>query len=274
SGSTLRRGDHGVARAEDHSPSAGRQDVGGRRTMTSSHVSTLKARGPGVRRMLDGGLAAATVAYGATLAAQSVPEIAYDAADILKLPDTIHLGEAAGVATNSKGHIFVYTRTGAANAAVGSSRTFYKAGSRLLQFDPSGKFVRELGVGVYGFNFAQAVRIDPQDNIWLVDQGSSNVMKFDPDGRLQLVLSRKPEAVSVRPFAAQGGGRGPGAGGGAEGRGAAPEGRGAGGPPPEGRGAGAPGGGRGGLGPAGAGIPGDSFNRTADVSWDRAGNIY
>ena len=30
----------------------------------------------------------------------------------LKFPDNIHLGEAAGVATNSKGDIFVYTRTG------------------------------------------------------------------------------------------------------------------------------------------------------------------
>src|SRR5262249_12435970 len=33
--------------------------------------------------------------------------------------------------------------------------------------------------------------------------------------------------------------------------------------------------GRGGpVGPPGSGIPGDSFNRTADVAWDRAGNIY
>src|SRR5262245_23475804 len=218
-------------------------------------------------------LAIAVCACAAPLVAQSgAPDIPFDSnADLLKFPDNIHLGEAAGVATNSKGHIFVYTRTGAANAAVGSSRTFYKAGSRLFQFDASGKFVREIGQGVYGFNFAQAVRIDPQDNIWLVDQGSSNVMKFDPDGRLQLVLSRKPEAVSVRPFAAPGGGRG--AGGGPEGRGGPPpEGRGAGGAPPEGRGAGAPagtpgGGGRGPAGPPGSGIPGDSFNRTADVAW-------
>src|SRR6476620_9205925 len=97
--------------------------------------------------------AAAALALGASLAAQNIPEIPYDAnADILKLPDNIHLGEAAGVATNSKGHIFVYTRTGAASAALGSSRTFYKYGSRLLQFDPSGKFVREIGQGVYGLN--------------------------------------------------------------------------------------------------------------------------
>src|SRR6478672_10967287 len=149
--------------------------------------------------------AAAALALGASLAAQNVPEIAFDAnADLLKLPDNIHLGEAAGVATNSRGHIFVYTRTGATGATVGSSRTFYKAGSRLFEFDQTGKFVREIGVGVYGFNFAQAVKIDPQDNIWVVDQGSSNVIKFDPDGRILLVLSRKPEAIGVRPAAGRG----------------------------------------------------------------------
>jgi hypothetical protein len=213
-------------------------------------------------RMLRFLVLAAAVGGAALFAQTSAPEIAFDSnADLLKLPDTIHLGEAAGVATNSKGHIFVYTRTGPANATLGASRTFYKTGSRLFEFDQNGKFVREIGQGAYGFNFAQAVRIDPQDNIWVVDQGSSQVIKFDPDGRIQLVLSRKPEAIAVRPAAA---------------RGAAPEGRGAG---PEGRGA-APGGGAGGgggrgpAGPPGSGIPGDSFTRTADVAWDRAGNIY
>ena len=71
-------------------------------------------------------LASAAALCVAPLVAQnSAPEIAFDSnADLLKLPDTIHMGEAAGVATNSKGHIFVYTRTGATGATVGSSRTF------------------------------------------------------------------------------------------------------------------------------------------------------
>src|SRR4051812_2911826 len=184
-------------------------------------------------------IAAGAVAAAGTLFAQApVPEIPFDAnADLLKFPDNIHLGEAAGVATNSKGQIFVYSRSGAAHATLGTSRTFYKAGSRLFQFDPAGKFVRELGVGVYGLNFAQAVRVDPQDNIWVVDQGSTNVIKFDPEGRIQLVLSRKPEVIAVRAPA-------PGAGRGGEGRGGAPEGRGGAegrGGPPEGRGAAAAG---------------------------------
>src|SRR5579862_1292020 len=203
------------------------------------------------------------IALGASLLAQSVPDIAFDAnADLLKLPEMMNFGEVAGVATNSKGHVFVYTRVGAANATLGSSRTFYKAGSKLFEFDQTGKFVREIGQGVYGLNFAQAIHIDPQDNIWVVDQGSSNVIKFDPDGRILLVLSRKPEAIAVR-AGARGG---PGAGG------PPPEGRG--GAAPEGRGAGGGGGGRGAAGAAGSGIPGDSFVRTADVAWDRAGNVY
>ena len=69
---------------------------------------------------------AATV-WGATLVAQSVPEINYDAnASIISLPS---YGEVAGVATNSRGHVFVYARTGHAVATLGDERTFYHGGS-------------------------------------------------------------------------------------------------------------------------------------------------
>ena len=77
---------------------------------------------------------------GAALVAQSVPEITFDAvADIISLPS---YGEVAGVATNSRGHVFVYARTGHAVATLGDERTFYHGGSRLFQFDPAGKFVK------------------------------------------------------------------------------------------------------------------------------------
>src|SRR5437899_8340698 len=196
------------------------------------------------------------IALGASISAQSVPDINYDAnADILSLPS---YGEVAGVATNSKGHVFVYARTGHAVATLGDERTFYHNGSRLFQFDQTGKFVKEIGQGVYAVNFAQQVRVDPQDNIWIVDAGSSQVVKFDADGRFQLVLGRKPENINVRP--------GPGvpASGGMPPEGAAAGGRGGEG----GRGGG--GGGRGG-GTPGAGLPGDAFSRPSDVAWDRAG---
>jgi hypothetical protein len=230
-------------------------------------------------------LAAALVAAGASLAAQNVPDIAFDAVDLLKTPADIFVGEVGGVGANSKGQIFVYTRTGHPYATVGDNRTFLRGGSRLLQFDQTGKFVRELGQDVYGFNAAIGLRVDPQDNVWTIDAAASQVVKFDSEGRVALVLGRKPEAIGVRAGPA-GGGRG-GPPGGEAGRGApagAPGAEGArgGGAPAAaaggaGRGAegGAQAGGRGGgRGPAGAGIPGSTFSRPADVAWDRAGNIY
>jgi 6-bladed beta-propeller len=202
-------------------------------------------------------VAAGMAALGASLVAQTAPDINYDAnADALSLPA---FGEVAGVATNSRGNVFVYARTGHPVATLGDERTFYHGGSRLFQFDASGKFVKEIGQGVYAINYAQQVRVDPQDNIWIVDAGSNQVVKFDPEGRFQLVLGRKGENIGVRPGAGIPASAPDLA---AFGRGAAPE---------AGRGGG--GGGRGG-GTPGAGINGDSFNRPSDVTWDRAGNIY
>ena len=135
-------------------------------------------------------IALITVAHAQTLSqaqqnarakAQNVPEIRFDSVpNFLKLPPNLYLGEGIGVATNSKGHIFVYTR---------SQQT------RLFEFDQTGKYVREIGEGLYGFLFAHAVRVDPQDNIWAVDEGSNMVIKFNPEGRVAMLLGRRPESV-------------------------------------------------------------------------------
>src|SRR5215213_6815354 len=167
-------------------------------------------------------MTAALLAGGATLTAQNVADISFDSnADLLKMPNDMFVGEVGGVGANSKGQIFVYTRTGHPYATLGDNRTFLRGGSKLFQFDQSGKFVRELGQDVYGFNAAIGLRVDPQDNVWTIDAAASQVVKFDPDGRVALVLGRKPEAIGVRP-GAPGGGRGPSTGSGqaAEGRGA------------------------------------------------------
>jgi DNA-binding beta-propeller fold protein YncE len=202
-------------------------------------------------------------------AQQSVPAIAFDSnANLLTMPENLHLGEVAGVATNSKGDIYVYTRTGNPTISIATSRAVSHGGGRLLQFDRSGKYVRELGQGIYGFLQPQQVRVDSQDNVWVVDQMSTQVVKFDPNGRVQMVLSRKPEAMTVpnarleplptgipviQPVPEPPAGRG-GAGG-------------------AGGGAPAGGGGRGGALP-GAGAAGESFVRPTDVAWDTQGNIY
>jgi hypothetical protein len=110
----------------------------------------------------------------------TAPEISYDSVpNFLKLPKGLYLGEGIGVARNSKGNVFVYTRGGEA--------------SRLFEFDPKGTFVREIGKGLYGFQMAHAVRVDPQDNIWVVDEGTDMVIKFTPDGRVAMTMGRRPE---------------------------------------------------------------------------------
>src|SRR5713101_4734015 len=159
-------------------------------------------------------IAAVAMFFASPLFAQlSVPEIPYDSApNLLKLPDNLYLGEAVGVATNSKGHIYVFTRSGSTNVTTGTNRAFVRSSSRLFEFDQTGKYVREMGQGLYGFIFAHAVRVDPQDNIWVIDEGSNMVIKFDPEGRVVMTMSRKPESVAAP-------GPGPGRGGGAGGRG-------------------------------------------------------
>src|SRR5258705_2410616 len=97
---------------------------------------------------------AAPLMIAGSLVAQT-PEIPYDSVpNFLKMPEHIHMGEAVGVATNSKGNVFVYTRTGSSNSVMGGSRVFTHGGARLFEFTPTGTFVREIGQGVYGFLFA------------------------------------------------------------------------------------------------------------------------
>ena len=78
----------------------------------------------------------------------TAPEISYDSApNFLKLPEGLYMGEAMGVATNSKGYIFVYTRSGEA--------------TRLFEFDPEGNFVREIGKGLYPDSSTPCIPLPP-----------------------------------------------------------------------------------------------------------------
>ena len=151
-----------------------------------------------MKRSLVNSLGLAALILAGPIAAQrSTPEIAFDAVDPLTMPDDIYLGEAVGVATNSLGHIFVYTRTGSVNATLGTNRVFLRSAARLFEFDEDGRYRREIGQGLYGFVFAHTVRVDRDDNVWVVDEGSNMVIKFDPEGRVLMTLGRKPEAIRV-----------------------------------------------------------------------------
>ncbi|MFI5244922.1 MAG: 6-bladed beta-propeller, partial [Gemmatimonadales bacterium] len=137
---------------------------------------------------------AALVVTAADARAQAVPAIRFDATvDFLKLPANLYLGEVAGVAVNSKGHVFVYSRTGVRSTVHGATA------AQLFEFGPDGTFIREIGKDLYGFAFAHTVRVDAEDNIWATDEGTNMIIKFDPAGRVTMVLGRREEAAEPAP---------------------------------------------------------------------------
>jgi hypothetical protein len=120
---------------------------------------------------------------------QTTPQIQYDAVSLPLMPTGHTIGETEGVAINSKKHLFVYTRSGNLGPARGAQA------AELFEFDENGKFVKEWGQNAYGFSFAHAIRFDKDDNLWVVDEGSNMVMKFNPQGLVTMVLGRKDEAI-------------------------------------------------------------------------------
>src|SRR6202453_5058942 len=139
-----------------------------------------------MKRILTSSVALAVIATAPSFAQrkatiENVREIPFSSVpNFLKLPPGEYLGESVAVATNSKGHVFVSHRS---------------ATTRLFEFDQAGNFVKEIGSGYYGFEFAHSVRVDKDDNIWTVDEGTNVITKFSPDGKVLMVLGRRPPAV-------------------------------------------------------------------------------
>src|SRR5207247_9699004 len=150
----------------------------------------------GSRGLLASALGALQPAPAATPAppARTAPDIPFDVQDVIKMPPDLYLGEVAGVALNSKKHIFVYTRTGADDG----STILAARMARLFEFSPDGSFVKEIGKNLYSKAWAHAVRVDREDNIWLVDNGSDEIVKLSPDYKVRLILGRRDEAVGER----------------------------------------------------------------------------
>jgi len=102
-----------------------------------------------------------------------IPKLNYEVVpDFFQLPAVENFVEVAGVAVNSKGHIYV----------------FHRGKHPLMEFDSSGKFIRSIADDL--FVAAHAVRVDAEDNIWTTDVGSHVVIKLSPEGRVLLALGR------------------------------------------------------------------------------------
>ena len=113
--------------------------------------------------------------------AENVPELPVESVpNFLQMPPDVYLGESMGVARNSKGNLWVYHR---------------RDDTRLFEFDPAGKFVREWGVGIYGFEFAHKVRVDSEDNVWAVDEGTKTGRMLERPTRDEIPLPVQEQLI-------------------------------------------------------------------------------
>jgi hypothetical protein len=120
----------------------------------------------------------------------TVPEIPFDSdTSFLKYSPDMNLGEVLGVAINSKGHIVLLNHPGSSTAGP----LYGNASTQLLEFDATGKYLREIGKNVYGLGYGHGIRFDKYDNLWVVDKGTQAVTKFDPAGYVTLNLGRREE---------------------------------------------------------------------------------
>lgn len=125
--------------------------------------------------------------------ASPVPELPFESVltiDGVKMPPGLYLGEVAGVAVNSKGHIFAYTRSGSPSAPLHLARA-----AQLFEFDATGKFIKEIGQNLFSMGWAHSVRVDKDDNIWIVDNGTNVVTKFNAAGQVLFALGRRQESI-------------------------------------------------------------------------------
>jgi len=125
-------------------------------------------------------------------AQQTAPELPFESVpDFLKLPAGMNFGEVPGVAVNSRGHVFVFTRSNSANGPA-----YGPTAAQLLEFGPNGEFIGEVGKGLYGWAFAHSVRIDRDDNIWAIDEDAGPHEHVDPPLAHVDGLFRQPTDVA------------------------------------------------------------------------------
>ena len=87
-----------------------------------------------MKRLLPLLLAGTILAGYPAVAQNAAPEIPFDGdVNFLKTPNDVYLGEVGGVATNSRGDIFVYTRTGHPFVSLGGARAFAHGGSAKIE---------------------------------------------------------------------------------------------------------------------------------------------
>lgn len=102
------------------------------------------------------------------------------------LPEGRKWGSASAISIDSHGDIWVAERCGG-NTCAG------KTDDPILEFDPSGKFVKSFGSGM--FVFPHGIFVDSKDHVWATDADSKDgkgnqVFEFSADGKVLMQLGK------------------------------------------------------------------------------------
>jgi len=130
------------------------------------------------------------------------PKLNYTEEVLQLLVPGMTMGETVGVDVNSQNHIFVYSRTNPQGIARGGTAAM------LWEFDQNGKFVKEWGPHNYAASFAHSVRVDKNDNVWQVDEGSGMIVRYSPQAVPLEQFGRTPEAIDYLEASVEKQGRG------------------------------------------------------------------
>jgi DNA-binding beta-propeller fold protein YncE len=105
---------------------------------------------------------------------EKAPPLGYRTVPVgLAVPEGMKMGASSSVAFDARGHLVVFNR----------------GDHPLMEFDPSGAFVRAFGEGQYVR--PHGMRIDPEGHIWTTDVAAHTVTKLGPKGEVLMVLGTK-----------------------------------------------------------------------------------
>ena len=138
-------------------------------------------------------IAGCVIALGAAQSRDPVPTFAVDPAWPQPLPNRWILGAVAGIAVDSRDHVWVVHRP--STLQPNETRSIWRAAPPVLEFDPDGALVSSWGGPGDGYEWPDlehGIYVD-DDAVWLGGGGEkdSQILKFTRQGKFLLQIGRK-----------------------------------------------------------------------------------
>jgi len=122
-------------------------------------------------------------------ARNDLPNPYRDGVDWGQLPAGRKWGSSASITRAPDGTIWVLDRCGNSGAGGTTCGGASASVNPVFQFDTSGRLLKTFGAGM--FVSPHKLTIDKDGNLWLADNGSHQVFKLTPDGKVLLTLGKK-----------------------------------------------------------------------------------